>query len=223
MSVSPTTTIHAAMNNELNTTVSSHFRIDGPNTQDADTALLAASDVLFYAHRAKLLLGSSNSFGGLVTSDHSFLEITMTNYRSEVLNVVLLAVYELPINSCDPSLKTLCGVIPALTKLGYDLRSIAGPQSELFQLFLKAAEGDPLSLYAVAAQHSFEELAVSASTFSLNTPIMQLSNELAQQMGAIYLQRLLRRENGKGGRGAIEAAVQECGAFDEQLISTCQS
>ncbi|KAF8598923.1 hypothetical protein BDV93DRAFT_592542, partial [Ceratobasidium sp. AG-I] len=179
------------MDEEPIATVSSHFHPDEPNMQDADIILLATDAVFFYTHRAKLLLKSSNSFGGLITPEDPPLEIAMPNCRSEVLNVVLFAVYELPMQLCDPSLEALREVIPALTSLGYDIRVIAAPDSELFRLLLEAAEGDPLSLYAVAAQHSFEELAVPASTFSLDKPIKDLSEELAEQMGPVYLRRLL--------------------------------
>ncbi|KAF8598921.1 hypothetical protein BDV93DRAFT_450177 [Ceratobasidium sp. AG-I] len=182
--------------------VSSRFHPDQPDMKDADLSLLATDAVFFYAHRAVLLRRSSNNFGGLVTSEHvvsqtgsqirSSPDLILTNYRPEVLQVVLLALYELPMSLCDPSFETLCAVITALATLGYDLQSIAPPQSELFKLFLEAAEGDPLSIYAIAAQHSFEELAISASRFSLNKPIKNLSDELAEQMGTVYLRRLLR-------------------------------
>ena len=196
------TTLIPYVEDEPLASVASRFHPDEPDMKDADLVLLATDAVFFYAHRAVLLHKSSNNFGGLVTPEHvvpligphthSLPEAIVTNYRPEVLNVILLAVYELPMRLCDPSLETLREVAPALVTLGYDLRSIAAPCSELFRLLLEAAEGDPLSLYAVAAQHSFEELAVPASRFSLNKSIKNLSDELAEQMGPIYLRRLLR-------------------------------
>lgn len=195
-------TLGLDIDDEPMASVSSRFHPDEPDMKDTDIVLLATDAVFFYAHRAVLLRRSSNNCGGLVNPKHvapliglqinSCPEIILTNYPQAVLQVVLLAIYELPMQRCDPSFETLCAVIPALATLGYDLRSIAAPQSELFKLFLEAAEGNPFSMYAIAAQHSFEELAVPASTFSLNRPIKTLSEELAEQMGPYYLRRLLR-------------------------------
>jgi len=182
--------------------VSTRFHPDEQDMQDADLILLATDAVFFYAHRSVLLRESSNNFGGLVIPRHvrdKHLplngsrppDVVIADYQPAVLNVVLLAVYDFPMRSCDPTLETLCDVVPALTNLGYNLSSIAAPQSELFGLLLEAAEGEPFWLYAIAAQHDFEELAIPASRFTLGKSIGDLPNELAEQMGPIYLKRLL--------------------------------
>lgn len=197
-----TTYLDTDMEDEPLASVSTRFHPDEADMQDADLLLLATDAVFFYAHRAVLLRESSNNFGGLVTPAHvqdthlslkgnRAPELVLTDYQPGVLNVVLLAVYGFSMRSCDPTLETLCEVIPALTALGYNLSSIAAPQTELFGLLLEAAEGEPFLLYAIAASHSFEELAVASSEFTLKMPITNLSDELAGQIGPVYLNRLL--------------------------------
>lgn len=181
--------------------------------QDADVLLLTLDRVLFYGHRSILLQDSSNYFGGLLMKNIPLLDTceeidvdqpmsdsdSLLNVESkpiaidipsDVLNVILLAIYRLPIQKFAPSNETLRAAIPALTSLGYEPSVIAYPQSELYGLLLKAAAADPLPMYAVAAQYSFESLAVSVSALTLRTPLHKITDELAQQMGPVYLRRL---------------------------------
>lgn len=117
-------------------------------------------------------------------------KLVVVGIPSDVFNVVLLAIYQLSIQEYAPPNDTLRAVIPALASLGYDPGVIAYPRSELYGLLLKAAAADPLPMYAVAAQHSFEPLAVSISALTLRTPLHEVTDELSQQMGSMYLKRL---------------------------------
>ncbi|CAE6523930.1 unnamed protein product [Rhizoctonia solani] len=192
--------------------ISSRFNLDSWDLQDADVLFLTPDQVFFYAHRSVLLRYSSNFFGGLLVDDtvydaHEEIDVSQPmsdsdstlsleprlvpiNVTSDVLNVVLLALYQLPIHGFAPSNETLREVIPTLTSLGYDPSVIVYPRSELYALLLKSAAADPLPMYAAAAQCSFESLAVAVSALTLRTPLHEITDELSRQMGPIYLRRL---------------------------------
>ncbi|CAE6527150.1 unnamed protein product [Rhizoctonia solani] len=193
--------------------ISSRFNLDSWDMQDADVLFLTPDQVFFYAHRLILLRYSSNAFGGFLAGDttssdpHDDVEVSqpmsdsdsllslepkleVLNIPSDILNVILLAIYQLPIQDFAPSNETLREVISALASLGYDPSVIACLRSELYGLLLKAAAADPLSMYAAAAQCSFESLAVSVSALTLRTSLHGITDEMCQQMGPIYLRRL---------------------------------
>ncbi|CAE6523939.1 unnamed protein product [Rhizoctonia solani] len=192
--------------------VSSRFNLDSWDLQDADVLFLTPDQVFFYAHRAVLLRYSSNFFGGLLADDtmhdaHEEIDVSQpmsdsdsdlsleprlvtVNFPADILNVILLALYQLRIKDFAPSSETLRQVIPTLVILGYDPSVIAYPGSELYALLLKSANTDPLPMYAAAAQCSFESLAVAVSAMTLRTQLHEITDELSQQMGPVYMRRL---------------------------------
>ncbi|EUC59270.1 40S ribosomal protein S14 [Rhizoctonia solani AG-3 Rhs1AP] len=188
--------------------ISTRFNLNSWDMQDADVLFLTPDQVFFYAHSSLLLQYSSNYFGGLLVDDtvddvDEEIDVSQpmsdwsmepklipTNISSNILNVVLLALYQLPIKEFMPSNEILQAVIPTLASLGYDPCVIAYPQSELYGLLLRSAAADPFPMYAAAAQCSFETLAVAVSALTLQTPLHGVTDELAQQMGPIYLRRL---------------------------------
>ncbi|CCO32604.1 hypothetical protein RSOLAG1IB_10153 [Rhizoctonia solani AG-1 IB] len=190
--------------------VSSRFNLDSWDIQDADLLFLTPDQVFFYAHSSVILAYSTNYFGGLLVGDptydvceevdvtqpmsDSFLSIEpkliVVNITSDIFNIVLLALYRFPIQEFAPSNQSLRAVIPALTSLGCDPNTIACANSELYGLLLKCAAADPLPIYAIAAEYSFESLAVSVSALTLKTPLHEISEDLARQMGPIYLKRI---------------------------------
>ncbi|CAE6454651.1 unnamed protein product [Rhizoctonia solani] len=190
--------------------ISSRFNLDYWDMKDADVLFLTADQVFFYAHRSILLSCSTNCLGGLLASDstHRTLKkvdvgrpmdnllvsseprLVIVNIISDIFNMVLLSLYQFPIQDFVPSSQTLRGTISALTSLGCDPGVIAYPRSELYRLLLKSAAADPLPMYAVATQCSFESLAISVSALTLQTSPDQIIDDLARQMGAVYLRRL---------------------------------
>ncbi|CAE6536762.1 unnamed protein product [Rhizoctonia solani] len=188
--------------------ISTRFNLESPDIEDSDLVLVATDNVYFYAHRSILLLDSSNRFGSLIPlgSDeteaqgadftavpsetagaHTFIT---TDYASDVLNVVLHSVYKFAVGGYRPSPSTLQEATHALSFLGYNLSYIYAPHSELFMLFLQAGVAEPLEMYALAAQYALEDLAVAVSTFTLSVSPSEITDELAVQMGPIYLRRV---------------------------------
>ncbi|KAJ1305179.1 hypothetical protein OPQ81_000210 [Rhizoctonia solani] len=207
------TTFQTPCSNSRPVSVSSRFNLGSWDMRDADVLLLTSDRVFFYAHRSVLLQYSSNYFGGLLVEDDTSFDtceevdvtqpmsdsdsllniepkLVVVDIPSEAFNVVLLTLYRFPIQEFVPSNKTLHQVVPALASLGYDPSVIAYPRSELYGLLLKSAAADPLPMYAVAAHYSFESLAVSVSALTLRTSLHEITDELAQQMGPVYLRRL---------------------------------
>ncbi|KAF8714448.1 hypothetical protein RHS03_00259, partial [Rhizoctonia solani] len=198
--------------NSQSVSLSSRFNLDSWDMHDADVLFLTPDQVFFYAHRSILLSYSTNYFGGLLSesctydtdeevdvtqpmSDVDSLlsiepQLVVVDIHSEVFNVVLLAIYQFSIQEFMPSNQTLREVISALASLGIDPSMIAHTRSELYGLLLKSAAADPLPMYASAAQCSFESLAVSVSALTLRTPLHEITEELAQQMGPVYLKRI---------------------------------
>ncbi|CAE6488005.1 unnamed protein product [Rhizoctonia solani] len=192
--------------------VSSRFNSDSWDLQNADVLFLTPDQVFFYAHRSVLLRHSSNFFGGFLAEDTMYNEdeeidvsqpmddsvsglsveprLVIVNFSSDILNVILLALYQLHIQDFAPSNETLRQVIPTLVTLGYDPSVVAYPGSELYALLLKSAAADPLPMYAAAAQCSFESLAVAVSAMTLRTQLHEITDELSQQMGPVYMRRL---------------------------------
>ncbi|KAH7341244.1 hypothetical protein B0J17DRAFT_610196 [Rhizoctonia solani] len=189
--------------------ISTRFNLESPDIQDSDLVLVATDNVYFYAHKSILLLESSNRFGSLIplsedeaesqdggslppvpsgfSGAHTFIT---TDYASDVLNVVLHAIYKFAVEGYRPSPTTLRAATHALSFLGYDLGYIYAPHSELFMLFLQAGVPEPLEMYALAAQYALEDVAVAVSTFTLGVSPSEITDELAVQMGPIYLRRL---------------------------------
>ncbi|KDN46921.1 hypothetical protein RSAG8_03998, partial [Rhizoctonia solani AG-8 WAC10335] len=188
--------------------ISSRFNLEAWDMQDANVLLLTPDQVFFYAHLSILLQSSSNFFGDLLGDNvaynsHEEVDVSQpmsdlsleprlvpVNISSDVLNIVLLALYQFPIQEFAPSSKALREVIPTLTSLGYNPSVIAYPRSELYGLLLRSAAADPLPMYAAAAQCSFESLAVAVSALTLRAPLHEITDDLARQMGPVYLRRL---------------------------------
>ncbi|KAG8718410.1 hypothetical protein FRC08_005312 [Ceratobasidium sp. 394] len=195
------------MDDEPIALLSSRFNPTEPGFQEADLVLLTTDAVFFYAHTSELLRQSSNYFGNLIaeeriskgdstqcTSRGTYIidppELKLVDYSSDVLELVLDAVYKRSTESLAPSIATLRDAIAALVSLGYCPKDMVVPGSELFVRSLEAAETEPLQVYALAAQHSLELLAVAASGLTSAHSLDDVSDELALQMGPIYLKRL---------------------------------
>ncbi|CCO26436.1 hypothetical protein BN14_00460 [Rhizoctonia solani AG-1 IB] len=189
--------------------ISTRFHMGERDMQDADLVLFSTDNVFFYSHRSTLLRESANQFGGLLLENDGMdeevdvsepmagLDLTaptptliVVPYPADVLNVILHLIYGFPVQRYQPPISVMQQVLPALSALGYNLHAFVTPHSELFLLLVQAAASNPLPMYALAAQHSLEQLAVAISPFTLSGPLSDITDEMAQQMGPIYLKRL---------------------------------
>ncbi|KAG9105077.1 hypothetical protein FRC06_000050 [Ceratobasidium sp. 370] len=209
--------------------------------QDSDLVLASSDGVYFFVHRACLLAGSSNSFGGLLppipenkkvedtiisiltsspleedTSIHDPTidlhsisaiediafpsaaadpadtppEVILLPLQSPVLNVILHVVYGLPMEHFRPDLQLLCHTLSELVAFGYRPADLVTPHSEIFHLLVAHSKTYPLVVYALAAGHQIERLAVTCSSNTLGVELSEITDELASVMGPVYLRRL---------------------------------
>jgi len=89
-----------------------------------------------------------------------------------------------------PSLDTLSASLDALIKYGIPLQRYVVPAAPLYSLLLSQAPLQPIGYYALAASHSLEDLVVAISPHLLSFSLPSLTDELANQIGPLYLKRL---------------------------------
>ncbi|KZT60748.1 hypothetical protein CALCODRAFT_84031 [Calocera cornea HHB12733] len=110
---------------------------------------------------------------------------------SDVLNVILHCLYQMPCTHFLPTLPTLHAVLNSLQ--GYSIP--IHPQSFLSHcissLLAPHAHSQPLYTFALAAFANLEGLAVLASRFCLRMPLSDITEPMAQLMGPLYLRRLM--------------------------------
>lgn len=161
--------------------------------------VLVSSDsvpVLFYAHSRILQGVSKNSFARLLPACESTdLELDLPSVKvaldARVLNVVLHALYGFSSAHYAPEFSTLCTAVDALlTTYAVHQTLVLQQTSPLFALLMAHAPLQPLNVYALAAKHDIEPLAVASSSFLLSYPIDSITDDDARRMGPVYLRRL---------------------------------
>ncbi|KAJ8489891.1 hypothetical protein ONZ45_g13397 [Pleurotus djamor] len=192
------------------TTVSTSFPPDQLRDVVLPSLILLSSDsVQFHVHHHVLQAASDNGFRGLLgNSGHGTslqalhrisaptIAIKPVPMNSATLNVVLHTAYGTP-TIHTPSLDTLIDAVDLLPKYGISPETCIFSSSEsspyaspLYNLLLSMARTHPLPMYALAAHHSLEDLAVASSKHLLSTPLHSISDQAAIRMGPIYLKRL---------------------------------
>ncbi|KAF8524567.1 hypothetical protein BU17DRAFT_74698 [Hysterangium stoloniferum] len=163
------------------------------NQSPNDLVLLSSDSVFFYVHAAVLLSASQNGFNHLLPAE-SITEdaeaIAPIPETAEVLNVILHTVYNLSCSHYAPSMAVLATAVRALKSYGVPLSTCIAASTPLFTLLLSHAPAAPLDVYALAAEHDLQQVAVSASPHLLSVPLPTLTDDIAEQMGAVYLKRL---------------------------------
>lgn len=161
-----------------------------------DLILLSHDSVFFYAHSGRLLDDSINGFdsnlpvrhaSGRDDGTHSIVVLAET---SEVLNIILHAIYMLPCSHFSPSLDSIIHCVDSLRKYGIPPKTCINPNAPLYNLILSRAPLYPIELYAVASENDLLELAVAISPHLLSYNLSNLTDELAVTIGPIYLKRL---------------------------------
>lgn len=168
---------------------------------------MSSDGIRFYVQRSVLSQNSANSFGGLFGSPHSVAGEVPTFEVQEVhatMNVILLALYDLPITA---GLAVLDTALSALTKV-YEVPSktlLYSPTTSLAAAILIHVEDHPLAVYVLAAKHDAYLLAAAASEHLYSLAFSSLSEEDAVQMGPLYLKRLYMLLHGR--REALKTLV----------------
>ncbi|TCD67855.1 hypothetical protein EIP91_011852 [Steccherinum ochraceum] len=161
-----------------------------------DSIFLSSDAVYFFVHRVHLSRSSRNNFNSLLMEE-SFRPLFVTDASvisvpedSALLDVVLHGVYDLPFSNHNLSLPTLLRSIHSLQTYGVPLYRVLSPSSRLYRLILAEAPRAPLEVYAVAALHDLDYLAVAISAKLHSIALADISNLAVVTMGPIYLKRL---------------------------------
>ncbi|EIW80462.1 hypothetical protein CONPUDRAFT_154491 [Coniophora puteana RWD-64-598 SS2] len=160
-----------------------------------DTFLVSSDSIYFFISSVILLNASSNAFDDLLTptlgrqSVGAGKVVSLTEH-SAVVNVVLHAVYDRPCSHHSPAFESLAAAVETMPKYGLSPYTYVAPMTPLYSLFLMHAPLRALDLYALAAKHNLHDLAVPTSSHLLSLALPSLTEDIAEQIDAIYLKRL---------------------------------
>ncbi|KIM88283.1 hypothetical protein PILCRDRAFT_814190 [Piloderma croceum F 1598] len=90
----------------------------------------------------------------------------------------------------SPSFDTLVQALSALRTYGATPKSVITSSNSLHHVLLTYASSRPLDLFALAAEHDLNDLAVATSAHLLSISLSTISDEMATRIGPIYLKRL---------------------------------
>ncbi|RDB22782.1 hypothetical protein Hypma_010257 [Hypsizygus marmoreus] len=160
-----------------------------------DVILLSSDNVFFYVHSHLLLGASENEFHALLppsapSSPKDQDAIVGVSDSSTVLNIILHTIYEMSCAHYSPTFSNLCSAVTRLPFYGIRPNTRIVPSSPLYTVLLSHAPLCPLELYALAASFDLYELAVATSSHLLSFPLSNLTDEMADAIGPVYLKRL---------------------------------
>lgn len=164
-----------------------HFQVDGFLP---DVVLVSADNVTFHTHSQRLLDASTNAFGDTLTA-YAFPRPIALPETSVVLNIVLHIIYGMSCVPYQPPFESTDAALVALIKYGVPAVTLARSQA-LFQLATSYAAHRPIDVYALAAHHGLEDIAIAVSPHLLAYDVSKLSHELTIEMGSVYFSRLCR-------------------------------
>lgn len=180
-------------------------------SKPADLVLLSCDSIGFYVHGERLLSASKNAFNDLL--HQTDLPTICPNHPKDslrthqpfclkvpndhrVLNAVLHIIYgtiEDQRAACALlSLSEISLVLDGCKSYGIPLLPAFSQLSTLCDAVVAYCSCSPLLVYALAAAHSPElhHIAVHSSTYLININLMTITDEVASQMGAVYLNQL---------------------------------
>ncbi|KIY68654.1 hypothetical protein CYLTODRAFT_421402 [Cylindrobasidium torrendii FP15055 ss-10] len=144
----------------------------------ADLVLISSDDMHFHVH----------SFAISHTLHDS--RIRHLDEEAAVLNIILHTVYNISCAIYAPTFDDISVAVERMPAYGMSPREYITPSSPTFELLLSHASARPLDVYALAAERSIFELAVSASSYLTRYDLMTLDDDLCARIGSTYLARL---------------------------------
>jgi len=160
-----------------------------------DLIFLSSDAVFFYVHGHQVLGASENGFKSLLPPKtqkgrEDLGPMISLSEHSTILNVVLHTIYNMSCTHYSPSVETLIGAVDALHKYGIPVAKYVAPSTPLFQLILAIAPLAPIDMYSLAGAYDLYDLAVPISSHLLAFPLPNITDELAERMGPVYLKKL---------------------------------
>ncbi|KAF9461771.1 hypothetical protein BDZ94DRAFT_1167148 [Collybia nuda] len=162
---------------------------------DADLVFRSSDSVLFYVHSHVLSAASEHAFRpilpGPISDRQHDTPIVHVPETSDVLNIIIHALYSVPYSQYSPSFTALVTAVDRMLYYEIDPKQHIVPSNPLHAQLLSYAPFNQLELYALAARHDIYDVAAHASSHLLSYPLFTISDEMATRMGAVYLKRLL--------------------------------
>lgn len=173
------------------------FPAAGIDPQPSDLILVSSDNVYFHIHSHRLQAASHHDFAGLAmesqsshTTEGDAASLKPVPENAGVLNVILHIVYNISCAQYAPSLDTLSTALSVLPTYGISAVQDGVTSPIVTELLLAHAPFHPIESYALAAQYGLEDAAVSVSSHLLSFNLPSLTDELATQIGPLYLKRL---------------------------------
>ncbi|KAF9553936.1 hypothetical protein CPC08DRAFT_644973 [Agrocybe pediades] len=179
-------------------TVSTAFNLD--RIPKADTFFQSSDGVTFCVESDVILKACSTAFHLSArmrpsSSGGTFSQIRL-DIPSEELNVLLHALYRTSPTANSPDVDTIVRAIDSMPQYGLVPSILMQPASSpLHDLVLSQAPRHPVKVYALAARHGLTELARRASSYLLQYDLKQITDEVAELMGPIYLLKVALLQN----------------------------
>jgi len=172
-----------------------------------DITVISFDSIRFHVHQACLLAASSNMFDGFMpvvqygweqdAEEVNGQDVIYLPEAASVINVLLFAAYNrLPSTSIldvsRTSLSDLRLVIVALKTYGISVRSTISETSLMFATFASYCPIAALQVYIIAASNApdLHAVAAYASQFLLSLDLSAITEEVAVEMGPLYLRKL---------------------------------
>lgn len=163
-----------------------------------DTVLCSTDGVSFYISMQAITMRVPTAFATAVPlvpnveRQNTLSGAFAVSCDSVTLTIILQALYGLSSASIAPDVDAIDCALDLMLPNGIDPQAIVLPNTPLYVLLASQVPQEPMKVYAVAAQHSMEELARQASSHLLGYDLRNVDDSLAQKMGPIYLKRLFR-------------------------------
>jgi len=154
-----------------------------------DLVIVSDDSVLFQVLSSVLLEASDNRFGSLIPS--SKVQYVRLPDTACTLNILLHTLYNMSFPE-SPPLEALITAANRFRAYGLYPRIYIVPSMPMYKLFLSYVPLFPLEVYALAASFDLYDLAAVASSYLLSFSLATLSDEMAQRIGSVYLNRLIK-------------------------------
>lgn len=167
-----------------------------PNLEPSpDTVIVASDGVLFYVNSRIIVDKCPAAFQPILSGSLSDRKRRGINNQVDVpsaeLNVILHALYQTSPAVHSPDFQTIVRAIDYMPIHSIPPEVVIHPSSLLHDLVLSYAPLHPLETYALAAHHKLHAMAVTVSSHLLSLDLANISDAMAERIGAIYLKKLL--------------------------------
>ncbi|EKM52102.1 uncharacterized protein PHACADRAFT_262570 [Phanerochaete carnosa HHB-10118-sp] len=166
-------------------------------TGPPDIKFIAADNVSFFAHIPHILNRSVNQFNDLIPTSYNAQEgdapfVVAVPEPSPVFNIILHIIYGWSSAAFTHTLDDIAATVIALKTYGMSTSACLAQHTPLYTLMLAHASLRPLEIYALAAEHGLEHIAVVVSSQLVAYRLHEITDPLLVRMGARYLLRLAK-------------------------------